>query len=359
MRYRDTHAMNDPRIITLASSDPTATAAAARDALRAGGIVAFPTETVYGLAIRGGDRELSDRLFALKGRDAEKRLARYVSGTRAVEEAGVGAGLRAKKLMRAFWPGPVTLVVEDESGETHGFRFSSHALASQLGAESDLVVLGTSANLSGDPPLAGAAEIADAFGDALSLIIDEGRPLGNRASTVAVLPRRGGLRVVREGEVSAAMLADELAVRICFVCTGNTCRSPLAAALFAAALERRDIPTGEALEHRIVSAGLSAGRGSPATAESSAVAARRGVDLGDHRSTPVDRHLVESQDLILTMTSRHRDVLSGDFPHLADRIEMLDPAGGDVPDPFGGTIEEYEACAERIAGLLQLRIDQL
>lgn len=138
--------------------------------------------------------------------------------------------------------------------------------------------------------------------------------------------------------------------RVLFVCSGNTCRSPMAAAL-AASLE----PALKAS-----SAGLSAAPDQPASQGAMESMRSRGLDLGEHRSRRLDPSLVDGADLILVMTRAHRRALARLFPSALSRTALLkayarrgaEALGGeegeDVVDPFGRPQKDYEACAEEL-----------
>ncbi|WP_251440877.1 low molecular weight protein arginine phosphatase [Veillonella intestinalis] len=137
-------------------------------------------------------------------------------------------------------------------------------------------------------------------------------------------------------------------MNILFVCTGNTCRSPMAEGLLRvmAEKENKDITT--------LSAGLftaPGGRVSP-YAET---AVKDMVDISMHQSRPLTKALIDAADLILGLSSDHKNVLLRQFPDLKDKIMTLGEWAGtqeDVADPFGGTQEEYDACAAQIKTLL-------
>ncbi len=128
-------------------------------------------------------------------------------------------------------------------------------------------------------------------------------------------------------------------MRILAVCTGNTCRSPMFAALLTHELARRGRTAIE-----VESAGTGAGTGDAASPEAAAAMARRGLDLADHASRNVRSLDLASYDRIWAMTSAHVAALrSLGVP--AVRLAVIAAERGGVPDPFGGGMAEYEACA--------------
>ena len=121
-------------------------------------------------------------------------------------------------------------------------------------------------------------------------------------------------------------------MNILFVCTGNTCRSPMAAALFA-----RAFPA-----HEADCAGLAVFAPSPASANAVSVMGELDIDLTAHRSKPVTPELCEAADLIFCMTQTHRQaLLSAGIP--AEKIKTLD-----VSDPFGGDLDTYRQCRDEL-----------
>jgi protein-tyrosine phosphatase len=145
--------------------------------------------------------------------------------------------------------------------------------------------------------------------------------------------------------------------KILFVCTGNTCRSPL-----AEGIARKIFPDRTSISVEVSSAGSSAAEGVGASEHAVEVASRHGVDLSGHRSRLLNRTRVTESDLIVTMSEKHRSTVGAIDPDALNHTVLLTDFcgdGGDVPDPIGGRLEEYERtydlierCVEEMAARL-------
>ncbi len=131
-------------------------------------------------------------------------------------------------------------------------------------------------------------------------------------------------------------------MNILFVCTGNTCRSPMAAAIMEKIAIENDIDV------LIESAGIFAPIGERASAEAIAALDEMGIDLTYHRSKPVSEDLVEKSDLILTMTEGHKKILEGLSSKKVYSIMEYIGKDGDIQDPYGGDLDEYREIATEI-----------
>lgn len=139
-------------------------------------------------------------------------------------------------------------------------------------------------------------------------------------------------------------------LRILIVCTGNTCRSPMAEALLSAKVQAAGL--GDKI--KVLSAGLAAFGESAASLHAREVMARRGLNLGGHRSRQLSPEFLKTADVVLTMTAAHKRAVASMAPAAAKVYTLAEYAGedGDVIDPFGGDAAIYESCAVELERLL-------
>lgn len=175
--------------------------------IQAGGIVAFPTETYYGLAVDPFHPGALARLFAVKGRPNAKPILVLVDDPAAVLQLAAAIPPVFAPLMAAFWPGPLTLIFSARpevpalltgGTGTIGIRLSSHPVARQLVRAAGGPITATSANLAGRPPAVSAHAAAAMFGTGIEAVVDGGETPGGRGSTI-VAEKDGHLLLIRDG----------------------------------------------------------------------------------------------------------------------------------------------------------------
>jgi protein-tyrosine phosphatase len=349
-------------------ADPHAVIRHAANALRAGRLVAFPTETTYTLVASGLVPEATARLRTATGEAEPLSLA--VRGAAEARDWVPGMSRLGQRLARRFWPGPLELAFADGIEEGLLSRLSPD-VRRQVCADGTLhlrspaheTILGVLQYLPGplilapvpaeDQAAPGAVDADQALrvlGDRVDLVVDDG-PSHYRQVATVIQVNGNAWDILQPGVVSPDLVRQQSACMIVFICTGNTCRSPLAEALCKKQLAERlgwaptDLP---ARGFYVLSAGLAAMMGGPAAAEAVDVARGYGAELAGHRSQPLTADLVSQADYLVAMTADHVQALIEQFARLGTRPRLLDPAGEDLPDPIGHPQPVYEECARQI-----------
>jgi tRNA threonylcarbamoyl adenosine modification protein (Sua5/YciO/YrdC/YwlC family) len=331
--------------------------------LARGAIVAFPTECVYGLAARADDPAAVERLFEVKERPADRRVARLLARPADLDDAVDGLEPIARRLRDRLWPGPLTLVVRDRDGDLAGFRHPDHEIARELAAAAGVPVVQTSANRSGSPPAVDAEQVRREFDGRVEWILDGGPARYGEASSV-VRVEAGRWEILREGVHDRDAVANGACERILFVCTGNLCRSPMAEWLLLHRLADRlgCAATAEAVEERgfrVDSAGTYGLEKEDATPEAkAAVHELVGVLPAPHPSKPITPDLADRSDRILVMTETQRKSVLQIAPDAWQRVALLDEQA-DIPDPYMQSRDVYDTTARHILGAVDALVDRL
>ncbi len=182
----------------------------AGEVLAGGGVILFPTETVYGLGGDGKNPAVVERIYRIKKRSGDKPLVRLIADQAEVMPLLSGEG--QVRLLDKYWPGPLTVILRTDGGKTRGYRIPGHDFIRRMIEASGVKMVATSANRSGEPAITDGVTARREFGGRVDLIIDGGTVSGT-ASTVldlSVSPPR----ILREGPVTKVEIEDCLGGKV-------------------------------------------------------------------------------------------------------------------------------------------------
>jgi protein-tyrosine phosphatase len=333
--------------------DPPELIRTIREALASGSAVVMPGECGYVALLNPAMPAAQARLAALG-----EPPAVLTWGPDDPAGLGLRLSLPIRRLFARAWPAPVVVAVPGRADwpahwpadvrETLArgaarFRCPDHPLFATMTPALDMPVLVV------DTFAPNAEAVLDQLDDAGAVAISAGTiPVEGRPTVLTMTGH--GYEVSEPGLLSREEL-DKLSARIVlFVCTGNTCRSPLAEALTKQMLAERFGCTVAELPRRgmwVLSAGISTFGDSPAAAEAVAVAGELGADLGEHRSRAIDAELLSAADDVIAMTRGHALALASRFPGIGPAPRLL-CGEADLDDPIGAGLEVYRQCAAAI-----------
>lgn len=182
----------------------------AASVLRNGGLVAFPTETVYGLGANLLNKEAVGKIYRIKKRPKNKPLTVHIADIKAVKKMVGKIPSGAKRLAERCWPGPLTLVLKDKRGRKTGFRMPDNRIAFLLIKKAGVPIVAPSANISGNRPPKSAKEVLRDLGGKIDMVLDGGKTRVGIESTVVDISGKG-FRILREGAISKAQIQEALA----------------------------------------------------------------------------------------------------------------------------------------------------
>jgi protein-tyrosine phosphatase len=342
--------------------DPSELVLTVREAVAAGSAVVLPGDCGYVALINPAALSAAAQLAAIAGAGGGPPA---VLAWGPDDPAGLGLPLSAaaRRLLARGWPAPLVVAVpgtpdwpahwpaavrERLSAGPARFRCPEHPVFEVVAPALELPVLVA------DTFLPTAEAVLDLLEDSSAVAVSTGeQPVGDRPTVVTVGEK--GYEMTESGLLPADEV-EKLAARIVlFVCTGNTCRSPLAEALTKKLLAERLGCSTDDLPRRgfwVVSAGVSAYGEAPAAAEAVTAAAELGADLSGHQSRLVNPQLLAAADDVIAMTRGHAQALAARYPGAGPAPRLL-CGDADLDDPIGAGPDVYRDCARTIVAHLK------
>lgn len=341
--------------------DPSELTRRFQDTLAAGMAVVLPGDVGYVVVI-GPESPHAGAVLDALAEVADEPPAVLAYGPDDAAALGLAVPTTARRLMLRGWPDSFTVALPLPAGFSLPARWEP-AVCGRLATGGEIRFRSpahpvqdavfpalTAPAIVADTFHPTAATVAERLGERVGLVVSANElPTGPRPTLVRC--DETGWTVTRPGTVGAGALARLAARIILFVCTGNTCRSPLAEALARKLLaDRLGCPVDElpARGFWVLSGGTAAYGGSPAAEEAASVAAEHGGDLKAHQSRPVNPGVLAAADDVIVMTQGHAQALAAGFPGYGPPPRLLCAGDADLDDPIGAGLDVYRACARTI-----------
>ncbi len=312
-----------------------------------GGIVILPTETVYGIAARKDNKKSVDRLLEIRKSPPDKNLTTVIGNKDQLRKYVKVCAPSTERIIAKFMPGPITIVFDYED---IGIRLPDNDFTCEILSECNFPVVLPSANLSGEEPKVTGEDAIREFFDKVDIIVDAG-PTRYKAPSTVIRSGYGVLKELRSGVISFNEIRKSAMMTILFVCTGNTCRSPLAE-IFAKSLlaQKYEVPMKDLAEFgfNIMSGGIATWEGLAASNFAVESANKYNLDLTNHKAKQISVQLIKEADCIFCMSEEHISYILKLCPDSIIKVKKLRSDGENIQDPAFASYKEYETCAFQI-----------
>jgi tRNA threonylcarbamoyl adenosine modification protein (Sua5/YciO/YrdC/YwlC family) len=323
------------------------------------------TGSMFGIGCSAFSKEAIAKINSLKDRKEKQGYIILIPDIDWLKRFDVQITNKIHHILQQYWPGELSVVLKVpdpkfehifQNGKV-AFRIPTDKLLREFIVKIDQPIISTSVNKSGEKPVQKLNEILAGFENWFDFTIlpDDVQQSNNLPSTIIEFSGEE-LSLIREGSIPFSEIESSYeAPQILFVCTGNTCRSPIAEYL------AKNIITKKELKFRVASAGFTAD-GMPISENSNYVLALHGIDASEHISTLLNEEILRKSWLVLTMTANHKNKILQLYLASASKVYTLSEyadSNNDITDPFGKDIEYYKNTFEEINEKIKIIFEKI
>jgi|AntAceMinimDraft_16_1070373.scaffolds.fasta_scaffold01820_6 tRNA threonylcarbamoyl adenosine modification protein (Sua5/YciO/YrdC/YwlC family) len=306
------------------------------------------TGSMFGIGCSAFNKEAINKINSLKNRKDKKSFIVLIPDIDWLKKYDVQITPKVRCILQQYWAGELSVVLEvpdtrlkhiTQNGKV-AFRIPTDELLREFIEEFDEPIISTSVNKSGEKPVQNLEEISTGFESwfDFAILLNDVQQSNNLPSTIIEFSD-DKLNLIREGRIPFSEIELSFqSPQILFVCTGNTCRSPIAEYLAKKIIAEKN------LKFRVASAGFTAD-GMPISENSNRVLSLNGIDASEHISSLINEGILRKSWLILTMTVKHKRKILQFFPTSASKVYTISEYAGfniDIADPIGKDIEYYK-----------------
>jgi tRNA threonylcarbamoyl adenosine modification protein (Sua5/YciO/YrdC/YwlC family) len=342
----------------------------AADIIKTGGVIVYPTDTLYGLGVDINNKQAMDRLFYLKGRNSSKPVSILVNDLEQIENI-VGKLYKIEyTAAKLFFPGKMTLIISSKDKlsiprmshlKKLGFRIPQSKITNMLIDNVGSPISTTSVNISSKENVKNIEDILAIFGDKIDMILDGGPVHSTQGSSVLDLTTEPPT-LLRKGEVSRSEIVQKLGYDvstnycnkylITFICSGNICRSPIGEGILKNVISKTKFKNIVDIN----SAGTLNIPHTPAHIHALKVSEDNNIDIQSHISKHVQTKIVRESNLIIAMALDHFAYLKQKYPAFKNKIILLKQwknprilTNPSISDPIGHDDKYFENTFKEIA----------